>query len=268
MIIGVTVCSVEGCKSAISTHRGWCDKHYCRWKRHGDPLVAKKRHRTSTDALYNSKSCVKCNEIKPLNSFSRCGKSGDGVRGRCKTCVSEDEKTRRDPVRERERHRAYYQANPEKLNAKNRVWRHNNRDYVRERDKAYKALNFEQTKVSSRRSYLKERQSPVHRISHSITACIVQSIRKGSKARRRTVDLLGYSYDQLKTHLERQFQPGMTWDNYGRNGWEIDHIVPVSSFSYETPDDPDFRVCWGLPNLRPLWKADNRSKGAKIVSML
>lgn len=31
------VCSVEGCEKPHSC-RGWCRKHYSRWKRHGDPL--------------------------------------------------------------------------------------------------------------------------------------------------------------------------------------------------------------------------------------
>ena len=267
-IIGVTICSIDGCKNTITSHRGWCGKHYCRWKRHGDPLIADHRHRNSTDPVRNERCCTSCNETKPLYCFGVDNRNGDGVRQRCKECTNKIEKLSRDPAKESKRAKRYHAANPEKALVRNRVWRQENREYVRERDKKYKAANPEQTKAIIRRSYLKERLSPVNRISHSITACIVQSIRKGSKARRRTVDLLGYSYEQLKNHLERQFLPGMSWDNYGRNGWEIDHIVPVSSFAYETPDDPDFQVCWGLPNLRPLWKADNRSKGAKILSML
>ena len=47
----------------------------------------------------------------------------------------------------------------------------------------------------------------------------------------RTVELLGCSLDELKTYLESKFQPGMTWDNYSRNGWTIDHILPLSSFN-------------------------------------
>jgi hypothetical protein len=34
----IRVCSVEGCERAAAI-RGWCHRHYCRWKRHGDPLV-------------------------------------------------------------------------------------------------------------------------------------------------------------------------------------------------------------------------------------
>lgn len=31
-------CSVDGCTNAGTLTRGWCAKHYARWRRHGDPL--------------------------------------------------------------------------------------------------------------------------------------------------------------------------------------------------------------------------------------
>ena len=32
---------------------------------------------------------------------------------------------------------------------------------------------------------------------------------------------------ELRAHLESKWQPGMSWDNYGKQtGWVIDHIVP------------------------------------------
>lgn len=35
------LCSAGGCSSAV-TARGWCAKHYQRWRRHGDPSVSLK----------------------------------------------------------------------------------------------------------------------------------------------------------------------------------------------------------------------------------
>lgn len=46
--------------------------------------------------------------------------------------------------------------------------------------------------------------------------------------------------------------------------WHIDHIVPSASFKFESLDDPDFLICWGLDNLRPLEAKTNMSKGAKL----
>ena len=75
------------------------------------------------------------------------------------------------------------------------------------------------------------------------------------------VKLLGYSIQELKEHLESQFTDGMSWDN--RSEWHIDHIRPESSFDYDSTDHPDFKKCWALNNLQPLWAKDNLSKSDK-----
>lgn len=37
--MGKRICSIEGCdKPSRSNPAGWCEKHYMRWYRHGDPL--------------------------------------------------------------------------------------------------------------------------------------------------------------------------------------------------------------------------------------
>ena len=89
----------------------------------------------------------------------------------------------------------------------------------------------------------------------------------GSKAGRRWESLVGYTLADLMRHLEARFQLGMTWENYGKHGWVIDHIVPKSAFHYLTADDPDFKRCWALDNLQPLWFEDNRRKGASRLEV-
>lgn len=76
-------------------------------------------------------------------------------------------------------------------------------------------------------------------------------------------NILGYSLKELMDHLESKFIDGMSWDNYGRFGWHIDHIKPSSLFKYESIDDDEFKKCWSLNNLQPLWWRDNISKGGK-----
>jgi 5-methylcytosine-specific restriction endonuclease McrA len=56
----------------------------------------------------------------------------------------------------------------------------------------------------------------------------------------------------------------MTWDNYAHDTWHIDHIVPLSSFLFDTPDDPGFKSAWALANLQPLWAKENMSKGNRL----
>ncbi len=78
------------------------------------------------------------------------------------------------------------------------------------------------------------------------------------------MELLDFSIEELRAHLEKLFLPGMNWSNHSRNGWHIDHIIPLAAHNYETPDDIDFKRAWALSNLRPLWAKENISKGAKL----
>lgn len=87
---------------------------------------------------------------------------------------------------------------------------------------------------------------------------------RAKKGRKTWQSLAKYTLDDLMKRLESLFQPGMTWENSGRE-WHIDHIRPRSSFSYSEPTDPEFAECWALANLQPLWKLDNLRKGAKYT---
>lgn len=73
------------------------------------------------------------------------------------------------------------------------------------------------------------------------------------------IDSVGCSINELKTHLESKFQPGMSWYNYGE--WHIDHVRPLSSF--DLTDEIEYKEACHYTNLQPLWAADNLSKGNK-----
>lgn len=68
----------------------------------------------------------------------------------------------------------------------------------------------------------------------------------------------GCSALDLKAHLEALFLPGMSWENYGYNGWHVDHIRPIASFDLNDPEQ--FAQCFHYTNLQPLWAADNLAK--------
>lgn len=76
-----------------------------------------------------------------------------------------------------------------------------------------------------------------------------------------TFSLCGFTVMELHKHLESQFTDGMSWDNMGE--WHIDHIRPVKSFNFISTECEDFKKCWALNNLQPLWAKDNLSKGNK-----
>lgn len=75
------------------------------------------------------------------------------------------------------------------------------------------------------------------------------------------MQLLGCSITDFRQHIEKQFLPNMSWNNYGT--WQIDHIKPCSSFNLSYPEQQ--AICFHYSNMQPLWKEDNQKKGAKII---
>lgn len=73
--------------------------------------------------------------------------------------------------------------------------------------------------------------------------------------------LTGYDSLELRAHLESQFTPNMSWDNYGTY-WVVDHIIPRHTFDQR--NKVEVAMCWALPNLQPLERHKNNKKGSKI----
>lgn len=101
---------------------------------------------------------------------------------------------------------------------------------------------------------------PKLRLSSSMSSSMRRSLKTGKNGMH-WESLIPYTLDDLVAHLENLFQPGMTWDNYGK--WHIDHKRPISSFNFSNWFDIEFQECWALENLQPLWRMENISKGAK-----
>lgn len=108
-----------------------------------------------------------------------------------------------------------------------------------------------------RRSVIDPVSSKLYRVhSRNISKSV-----KSAKNRCKWTELAGYSVQDLRRHLESLFDENMNWSNYGRHGWHIDHIRPISTFSIEGYSDRSFSECWALSNLQPMWAADNIRKG-------
>ena len=71
---------------------------------------------------------------------------------------------------------------------------------------------------------------------------------------------MGVDIPVLKKHIESLWEEGMTWDNWSRTGWHIDHIIPLSSFDLSKIEEQ--RIAFHYTNLQPLWAKDNLSKGS------
>ena len=184
------------------------------------------------------KTCSKCSKDFPATAdyFYRDRTTKvDGLACLCKKCVGA-------------MNRRWRERNPERLRANLKRWRERNP----KKDNAY------------RRQYMMHRRqtNPKWRLHQCISTRVLESL-AGGKAGRSWEKLVGYTVQELQAHLESLFKRGMTWSNHSRHGWHVDHIRPVASFLFVTPDDPDFRECWALHNLRPLWAKENCNKQAR-----
>lgn len=87
--------------------------------------------------------------------------------------------------------------------------------------------------------------------------CLKNGWKSGS-----AVGLLGCSTQQFKNHLEKLWKPGMTWENWSKDGWHIDHIIPLDHFDLTKKEDLE-RACH-YSNLQPLWCKENELKSNKV----
>ena len=117
-------------------------------------------------------------------------------------------------------------------------------------------------KRNSKHKKQKAKSDSSYKINRSIAAQIRHSL-DGNKRGRHWEDLVGYSLSKLKERLEETFKSEFTWENYG-SLWQIDHIKPRASFTFDNPNDEAFKKCWALDNLQALSAKENNSKGAKL----
>ena len=157
----------------------------------------------------------------------------------------------------------YYAKNAEKKKKQGKAYYVANKERILERDRIYGA-KYRKKNRSRRRLYERKysKDNIRFRISKNIRCCVAQSL-KGNKHGQHWETLVGYTLKELMTHLEKQFTDGMTWENYGK--WHIDHVVPISLFSFESYNDLAFKECWHLHNLQPLWATDNIRKGNRYM---
>lgn len=208
------------------------------------------------------KRCCTCKECKPTADFPKSRSEKDGLKKRCKECNNRE-------------NRKYRQRNPEAAAASSRKWALRNPDRVREKMERWQARNPGRMSalISAWRLKNSERHaengrrytSQAHvRLHRTIRERLRQMI-LGARSKK-TFSLLGYTKEDLILHLERQFQSGMTWENFGE--WHVDHIIPLSAFRIESEDDPAIQQAWCLSNLRPLWAADNLRKRDKALYLI
>jgi hypothetical protein len=220
------------------------------------------------------KNCIKC-RIEKIEEDFPWRESGKR-RNTCRTCDNAERSARK--YHKSDKRKKWLLENNELVKKLKRDWAEKNIDRRRQLDREWRASNAEKMRAfrkkweeknptksqeHKRRKHRRWRTSPKGNIDARM-GCAIWHALKDKKEGRRWEILVGYSTASLMAHLENMFTPGMSWQNMGE--WHIDHIIPKSAFNYETSHDIDFKKCWALKNLQPLWAADNYRKSDKMTN--
>lgn len=206
---------------------------------------------------------------------ARLWKSVISFKNRQKATSEEELKQRKSEYGKR-----YYQKYLDRIKAGKLKWRRENPEAFRQKNWQYRQnANKEKRRATGREYYQKNRKNLVKksvlwqakkRKMDSVFAfyCRIrtrvrQCLKKNAPTNRpRTIELFGCTVRELRDYIESKFQSGMTWDNWGRKGWHIDHIRPCSTFNLIDPLDQ--RRCFHYTNLQPLWEPDNIRKADTV----
>jgi hypothetical protein len=151
----------------------------------------------------------------------------------CLECKSERRK-RQDPAQKKEYNRRYYNENKQAL--------------------IDAAVAYKRNRLKTDAAYRAEHN--LRRRLHVVVKA------QGTAKAYRFNQLVGCTAPDLKIHLERQFQEGMSWENYGE--WEVDHVRPCASFDLANGEQQ--KACFHYTNLQPLWRGENAQKKARWVA--
>ena len=171
----------------------------------------------------------------------------------------------------------YHQKNKEKISESDKLYRQKNKKKISESKKLYFQKNKEKL-LESKKLYFQKNKERINiqvirkysnDIQFKLKVLLSNRVRKSLKnqnilKKTKTVKLIGCSWQEARDHLQSQFKEGMTWENHGKYGWHIDHIIPCSSFDLTDPEQQ--KKCFHYTNIQPLWWHENLSKGNKILS--
>lgn len=223
--------------------------------------------------------CNKCKKELDESYFYR-NKNGILIL-QCKKCnkIRTQEWVRNNREKRLQIQAKYREVNREKLREKSKQYCSENKELISKRQLKYRLKEPERVKAVKDRYRLKNREkcnkataksakhrlatNPKHRMLKNLRDRIYHALLNGKGAKSKpTKQLLGCSVDECKTHLTNLFEDGMSWDNYSKYTWNIDHIIPCDHFNLL--DIKEQEKCFHYTNLQPLWFEDNSNKQNKL----
>lgn len=159
--------------------------------------------------------------------------------------------------------RRFYEKNPDKKKQYQKKYELKNKIIIAERKKEYRKIN--KIKIREKANQIRRNRKlvdPIYKLKNSIRRNINNGFKRNNFSKNsKTIDILGCTFEEFKLHLESKFESWMSWENYGKYngnlsyGWDIDHIMPLSSAFTEI----DVIKLNHYTNLQPLCSKINRN---------
>lgn len=201
-----------------------------------------------------------CKEKKDINDFHF---SKGLPKARCKCCINKVNKewyiqnkdkkiqyskqwAENNKDKDRSYKRKYYRKNSDKMNVASSAWREQNKE-----------KHVQNVIKSTRKRYKNDVLFRLAFLVRRGVARVTNAVKQDKELR--SLEYLGCSLEEFKSHIESLWSEGMSWDNHGE--WHIDHKIPLSWF-IKNSDDP-WKANHYL-NLQPLWAEDNLRKSSSI----
>lgn len=221
-----------------------------------------KSEQETSDITKNIKTSLTPNDWRNITDPKLRKKMRDKVyyinnKDKIKNQVKSYRELNSDKVKENKKN--YYNKNKVKIIKKSKDYYKNNKEKKKEYDRVYQKNN-----KKKRNNYLKLRRKNdiQYKLTTSLRSRLYNTLKQNQKVGSAVKDL-GCTVDELISYLESKFQSGMTWDNWNKNGWHIDHIKPLTSF--DLTDRKQMLEACHYTNLQPLWAKDNLIKRNKII---
>jgi hypothetical protein len=163
----------------------------------------------------------------------------------------------------------WFEKNRERLRAYKKIWYIQNKEKHKETGRRWVRKNPKrsleikqrwQKKKGNQHRQNRLRNDPAYRIREYLRSRIRLALKECWKSGK-TMELLGCSINFFRSYLETAFQPGMTWENYGKI-WHVDHRRPCASFDLNKPEQQ--RECFHWSNCQSLFARDNLIKGDSL----
>lgn len=235
------------------------------------------------------RTCTKCSATLPVDSFAFAKKKVGQRRGNCKACDRKYRQANKEMIRSLNKRWAH--NNPDKIKSYDQKKCIKHKTRIAASKVAYRKKNKQRIQLVASQYYLRNKKTilrnsllrtsrrrkidPVYRLRTDCSVLIQRALKKQNASKECSIlTKLPYSMHEMKEYIEKLFEPWMTWNNQGRYNqktwddndpttwkWQVDHIIPHSTFHYTSMDDDAFQKCWALDNLRPLSAKQNYTDG-------